>query len=69
MLAGYCGAWPIKCRQGSKTNKSKCRFWKKLIFDWRVDECCYLDLSTEGREISKLQTRLPMEVTREQEFT
>jgi hypothetical protein len=20
----YCGAWPIKCRQGSKMNKSNC---------------------------------------------
>jgi hypothetical protein len=33
VLAGYCGVWLIKCRQGSKTNKSKCRFWKKLTFD------------------------------------
>jgi hypothetical protein len=31
--AAYCGVWPIKCRQGSKTNKSTCQFWKKLIFD------------------------------------
>jgi hypothetical protein len=31
------GVWPIKCRQGSKTNKSSCEFWKKLTFDWLVD--------------------------------
>jgi hypothetical protein len=31
----YCGVWPInKCREGSKTNKSNCRFWKKSTFDW-----------------------------------
>jgi hypothetical protein len=30
----YCGVWPIKCRQGSKTNKSNFRFWKKLTLDW-----------------------------------
>jgi hypothetical protein len=22
----YCGVWPIKYRQGSKTNKYNCRF-------------------------------------------
>jgi hypothetical protein len=22
----YCGVWPIKCRQGSETNKSNCQF-------------------------------------------
>jgi hypothetical protein len=25
-----CGVWKIKCRQGSKMNKSNCRFWRKL---------------------------------------
>jgi hypothetical protein len=30
----YCSVWPIKCRQGSKTKKSNCEFWKKLTFDW-----------------------------------
>jgi hypothetical protein len=29
----YCGVWPIKCRQGVKTNKSNCQFWKKSTFD------------------------------------
>jgi len=29
---GYCGAWPIKCRQAYKTNKSNCWFSEKLIF-------------------------------------
>jgi hypothetical protein len=30
----YCsGVWPTKCHQGSKTNKSNCQFWIKLIFD------------------------------------
>jgi hypothetical protein len=33
-----CGVWPIKCRQGSKRNKSNCQFWKKLTFDWLVGE-------------------------------
>jgi hypothetical protein len=33
----YCGVWPIKCRQGSKTNKSNYQFWKKLTFDWLVE--------------------------------
>jgi hypothetical protein len=33
----YCGIWPIKCHQGSKTNKSKFRVWKQLTFDWLVD--------------------------------
>jgi hypothetical protein len=33
----YSGVWPIKCRQGSKTNKSDCQFWKKLTFDWIVN--------------------------------
>jgi hypothetical protein len=29
-----CDVWLInKCRQGSKTNKSNCQFWNKLIFD------------------------------------
>ena len=32
-----CAVWPIKCRQGSKTNKSNCQFWKKLTFDWLVE--------------------------------
>jgi hypothetical protein len=29
----YCGLWPIKCYQGSETNKSNCENWKKLAFD------------------------------------
>jgi hypothetical protein len=33
----YFGVWPIKCRQGSKTNKSNCSLWMKLTFDWVVD--------------------------------
>jgi hypothetical protein len=33
----YCGVWPIKCRQGSKTNKSNSQFWKKLKFDWLLE--------------------------------
>jgi hypothetical protein len=28
----YCGVWPIKRRQGYKTNKSNCWFSEKLIF-------------------------------------
>jgi hypothetical protein len=28
----------FKCRQGSKTNKSNCEFWKKLTFDWFVQD-------------------------------
>jgi hypothetical protein len=27
------GVGSHKCRKGSKTNKSNCRFWEKLIFD------------------------------------
>jgi hypothetical protein len=34
-LCVYYGLWPIKCRP--KTNNSNCRFWKKLAFDWLVD--------------------------------
>jgi hypothetical protein len=34
----YCGAWPIKRRQRSKTNKSNCQFWKKLTYDWLVED-------------------------------
>jgi hypothetical protein len=34
----YCGVWPIKYRQGSKTNKSNCRFWKKPTYDWLVED-------------------------------
>jgi hypothetical protein len=30
------GVWPNKCRQGSKTNKLNCEFWKKLTFDWLI---------------------------------
>jgi hypothetical protein len=30
----FGGVWLIKCRQGSKTNKSIYQFWKKLTFDW-----------------------------------
>jgi hypothetical protein len=33
----WYGVWPIKCCQGSKTNKSNCRFWKKSIYDWLVE--------------------------------
>jgi hypothetical protein len=36
-MKGYCGVWPIKCRRGSKTNKSNCQFGKKSIFDWFVN--------------------------------
>jgi hypothetical protein len=37
-LLTYCGVWLIKCRQGrSKANESDCQFWKKLTFDWLVD--------------------------------
>jgi hypothetical protein len=32
----YCGFWPIKCRQGFKTNKSNFQFWE-LTFDWFVN--------------------------------
>jgi hypothetical protein len=45
----------LKCRQGSKTNKSNREFWEKLTFDWLVanpagllgefpsscKDCCY----------------------------
>ena len=27
-MRSYCGVWPIRCCQGSKTNKSNCRFEK-----------------------------------------
>ena len=33
----YYGVWPIKCRQGSKTNKSNCQFWKKPTYNKLVD--------------------------------
>jgi hypothetical protein len=33
----YCDLWLIKCRQGSKMNKSNCRPWKKSTYDWLVD--------------------------------
>jgi hypothetical protein len=29
----YCGVWPIKYHEGSKTNKLHCQFRKKLTFD------------------------------------
>jgi hypothetical protein len=32
----YCGVWPIKCRQGSKTDKSNCQVLKKSTYDWLV---------------------------------
>jgi hypothetical protein len=28
----YCGLWPIRCRRGSKTNKSNCQAWKKSTY-------------------------------------
>ena len=32
------GQWDtMKCRRGSKTNKSNCQFWKKSTYDWLVD--------------------------------
>jgi hypothetical protein len=31
-----CGVWP-KYGQGSKRNKSNCRFLRNLTFDWLVD--------------------------------
>jgi hypothetical protein len=34
----YCGVWPIKCRQGSKTNKLNCQFWMKSTYDWLCRE-------------------------------
>jgi hypothetical protein len=37
----YCGVWPIKCRQGVKTNKSSCQFWN-LISLWTVPVRIYL---------------------------
>jgi hypothetical protein len=33
----FGGVWLIKCRQGSKTHKSIYQFWKKLTFDWIVE--------------------------------
>ena len=29
-----CGLWPIRCRRGSKTNKSNCQVWNKFIYYW-----------------------------------
>jgi hypothetical protein len=36
MTCSYCGVSPIKCRQG-QNEQTNCRFWKKLTFDWLVD--------------------------------
>jgi len=33
----YCGVWPIKCRQESKTKKSNCQFWKNSTYDWLLN--------------------------------
>ena len=33
----YYDVWPIKRRQASKRNKPNCQLWKKLTFDWLVD--------------------------------
>jgi len=33
----YCGLWPIKYRQLSKTNKSNYQFWKNSTYDWLID--------------------------------
>jgi hypothetical protein len=33
----YCDVEPIKCCQGSKTNKSNCQFGKKSTYNWLVD--------------------------------
>jgi hypothetical protein len=35
------GIWPIKCRQGYKTNKLICQFWVKTTFDWFVNNPSY----------------------------
>jgi len=32
-----CPVWPIKCRQGSKTDKSNCQFWENPRYDCLLD--------------------------------
>ena len=44
----YCGIWPIQCRQESKTNESNCQFYKKLTFDWLVDNQAFYALAVSS---------------------
>lgn len=56
----YCRAWSIKCRQGSKTNESNCRFWKKLDI-WMACRQSQIGLIWPETTVS-LQVNLPTPV-------